>query len=214
MSTFPDEAALSGAKELQVFDAKGQLVSFDSILPASGKTVVVFIRHFFCGVSYYAYVEDLARLPSDVLTKSGVQIFVIGCAQWQPIASYARTTPTLCMHDVTDVSDTKFTGKIYAYPTRKLYRALGMTVENLSGTPSGETKRSYIKTSTLTNALQSIYKGPLSHPSLMGKQGNISQLGGDFIFGPNKELMFCSRMKHTEDHVEIPELMKEACIPL
>ncbi len=44
MSTFPDQAALSSAMELQVFDAKGQLVSFDSILPASGKTVVVFIR--------------------------------------------------------------------------------------------------------------------------------------------------------------------------
>ncbi|KAF8880384.1 AhpC/TSA antioxidant enzyme-domain-containing protein [Mucidula mucida] len=199
MSTFPDQAALSSGMELQVFDAKGQLVSFDSILPASGKTVVVFIRHFFCGICK-AYVEDLARLPSDVLTQSGVQIVVIGCGQWQPIASYAQ--------------DTKFTGKIYADPSRKLYRSLGMTVENLSGTPSGETKRSYIKTSTLTNALQSIYKGPLSHPSLMGKQGNISQLGGDFIFGPNKELTFCSRMKHTEDHVEISELMKEAGITL
>ncbi len=81
----------------------------------------------------------------------------------------------------------------------------------------------------------------------MGKQGNISQLGGDFIFGPStvssagvsrsdsscvdKELTFCSRMKHTEDRtwtfrfglsiayivaidVEISELMKEAGITL
>ena len=26
--------------------------------------------------------------------------------------------------------------------------------------------------------------GPLKNPTLMGKQGNLSQLGGDFIFGP------------------------------
>ncbi|KAF9000367.1 hypothetical protein BDZ89DRAFT_1027560 [Hymenopellis radicata] len=199
MSTFPDQAALLSAKELQVFDAQGQLVSFGALLSDSGTTVVVFIRHFFCGICK-AYVEDLARLPSGALTKSGVQIIVIGCGQWQPIVSYAQ--------------DTGFTGKICADPTRKLYRALGMITENLSGTPSGQTKRSYIKTSTLTNALQSIYKGPLTHPTLMGKQGNISQLGGDFVFGPDKEAIFCSRMMHTEDHVEISELMEKARVTL
>ncbi|KAF8998209.1 hypothetical protein BDZ89DRAFT_1096388 [Hymenopellis radicata] len=197
MSTVPDQAALSSARELQVFDAQGQLVSFGSLLSDSGKTVVVLQCHFFCG----AYVEDLARLPSGALTKSGVQIVVIGCGQWQPITSYAPQ------------EDTGFSGKICADPTRKLYRALGMTTENLSGTPSGQAKRSYIKTSTLTKALQSIYKGPLSHPTLMGKQGNISQLGGDFVFGPDK-VIFCSRMMHTEDHIEISELMEEAGVTL
>lgn len=42
-------------------------------------------------------------------------------------------------------------------------------------------------------------RGPLKNPSLIGKQGKLSQLGGDFIFGPGNTCSFASRMRHTED---------------
>lgn len=81
-----------------------------------------------------------------------------------------------------------------------------MNIEKLAGTPSGQQRKSYITTSPLKNALQSILvrtldtitciscanipfqKGPLKHPGLIGKQGNISQLGGEFVLGPGKHL--------------------------
>ena len=76
-------------------------------------------------------------------------------------------------------------------------------ISNLQTTPKGEEKRSYLKRSFLNNTLWSIWvrrlliarlvslrafsslqRGPLKNPSHIGKQGNISQLGGDFILGP------------------------------
>ena len=33
----------------------------------------------------------------------------------------------------------------------------------------------------------------------MGKNGNIRQLGGEFIFGPGATGQVVSKMKHTED---------------
>lgn len=51
----------------------------------------------------------------------------------------------------------EFKGEMYADPDRKLYRALGMTIETLKQTPAGEEKRSYLKQSTLTNAVSSIW---------------------------------------------------------
>jgi len=60
-------------------------------------------------------------------------------------------------------------------------------------------------------------QGPLKHPDHIGKQGNISQLGGDFIFGTgtrifpisgsslrsdlmvDNDCLFAHRMEHSED---------------
>ena len=39
----------------------------------------------------------------------------------------------------------------------------------------------------------------MKNPALVGKQGNISQLGGDFIFGPGNTCLLAYRMRHTED---------------
>ena len=94
---------------------------------------------------------------------------------------------------------------MYANPDRKLYDTLGL-VSNLQTTPKGEERRSYLTRSLLSGTLNSIWvrriyyltplalllkcspvvsqRGPLKNPSHLGKQGNISQNGGDFVFGP------------------------------
>lgn len=43
----------------------------------------------------------------------------------------------------------------------------------------------------------------LHNPSHIGKQGNFSQLGGEFILGPGLECSFASRMQHTEDRTSL-----------
>jgi hypothetical protein len=40
-------------------------------------------------------------------------------------------------------------------------------------------------------------RGPLKNPSHIGKQGNISQLGGDFILGPGM------RFHHPNQHTSL-----------
>ncbi|KAG5636393.1 hypothetical protein H0H81_008227 [Sphagnurus paluster] len=196
----PNTEALTSASKIEILDVKGAKVTFGSIFE-NKKTIFVFIigyqkGHFFCG-SCQGYVEQLATIPSSALASANAQIVVVGCGEWQPIQSYAETT--------------KFTGQIYANPSRALYHALGMNIENFKLTPSGEERRSYVK-GTFTAVIQSI-KGALARPSLIGKQGKISQLGGEFIFGPGLVCTFAHRMQHTQDHVEVADLVKKAGVP-
>ncbi|KAK0432617.1 AhpC/TSA antioxidant enzyme-domain-containing protein [Armillaria borealis] len=201
MNEIPQQSALAEAFQIEVFDSTGSTVKFGTLLPSDPpeKVVVVFIRHFFCG-SCKQYVEQLASVPQDSLEKSKTRIIIIGCGHSDAISVYKEST--------------KFPGHIYADPTRKLYHVLGMDIENLAATPAGKERRSYLKLGIFSNAVSSIFKGPLKNPSLIGKQGNISQLGGDFVFGPGKECTFVSRMQNTEDHIEVSELMKYAGVDL
>ncbi|KAH9926481.1 AhpC/TSA antioxidant enzyme-domain-containing protein [Fomitopsis serialis] len=189
----PSTEAITSTAKLPVFDSQGNSTDFGSLF-RDQKTIVVFIRHFFCG-SCQQYVMQLAEVPQESLQQAGVRLVVIGCGDWQPIQNYCDTTG--------------FKGEMYADPSRALYTALGL-VESLDVTPSGQEKRSYITRSLLRNALRSILQGPLKTPQHIGKQGKISQLGGDFVFGPGETCSFASRMRHTEDHIEVADLMRTA----
>ncbi|KAJ3557469.1 hypothetical protein NM688_g1460 [Phlebia brevispora] len=197
-TALPDTEHVSRAAEMTVYDVTGNKVLFGDLIKEH-KTIVVFIRHFFCGICQ-AYVSQLASIRSEALKEADVDLIVIGCGEYQPIKNYAETTG--------------FTGPIYANPSRDLFRHFNL-VENLARTPSDQPKKSYLAGhSTLGNAIDSIWKGPMKHPQLIGKQGNIFQLGGDFIFGPGNTCSFASRMKHTEDHVEVEALLAEVGITL
>jgi hypothetical protein len=92
-----------------------------------------------------------------------------------------------------------------------------MNLETLARTPKGQEKRSYLTSGFFKNVFSSVFvsgfdffllataltiagkNGPIKHPTLVGKQGNISQLGGDFIFGPGAQCSFAHRMQNTED---------------
>ncbi|KAK7437271.1 hypothetical protein VKT23_018716 [Stygiomarasmius scandens] len=196
-SDLPDQRVIEKVCDLELFDAKGKKIKFNTII-AGKKVIVVFIRHFFCG-SCQQYVEQLASVPKEKLEGANIGLVVVGCGDWQPITHYAE--------------ETGFKGEIYAEPTRAIYRELGM-ISNMGGTPQGEERKSYLKRGPLFNALRSIWRGPLSKPSLIGKQGNVAQLGGEFVFEPEKKCTFAYRMKHSEDHVEVVDLMKRAGVDL
>ncbi|KAL1713104.1 AhpC/TSA antioxidant enzyme-domain-containing protein [Schizophyllum commune] len=197
LNTLLDEATLASAAELDVYDAQGKKVKFGSIY-AENKTVVVFIRHFLCG-NCQAYVTALAQATSpDALETANVQLAVVGCGDAGFIREYAEKTG--------------FQGAMYADPERKVFRALGMNVETLDRTPAGQEPKKYLPQGNIvTRAVGGIAQA-FKNPSLLGKQGKISQLGGEFILGPGNVCTFAARMKHTEDHVEVDELLKHAGI--
>ncbi|KAJ7169122.1 AhpC/TSA antioxidant enzyme-domain-containing protein [Mycena crocata] len=190
--TIPEASSLELASKCQVADAKGAKIEFGSIF-AHQKTVVVFIRHFFCGVRQ-GYVEHLASVPETALESAKTKIVVIGCGEWKAIENYAEITG--------------FRGPIYADPSRALYHALGMDIAKLVTTPAGEQKPSYVTMGFFENLWKSLKTGPFKDPSLIGKQGNFSQLGGDFVLGLGNKCEFAHRMQHTEDHIEVVDLMK------
>ncbi|KAI0748487.1 AhpC/TSA antioxidant enzyme-domain-containing protein [Daedaleopsis nitida] len=188
----PTPDVVANAAALNVFDASGKEVSFGSLI-RDQKTIVVFIRHFFCGTCQQ-YAMQLASVRKDALEQAGAHLVLIGCGDWKMITNYCETTG--------------FKGPLYADPSRALYTTFGL-VENLDRTPADQEKRSYLGRSLFGNVTRSIWGG-LKNPQFIGKQGNISQLGGDFVFGPGETCTYASRMKHTEDHVEVDDLMKEA----
>ena len=49
--TKPDEKTLREAGELEVLDESGKAITFDQLYNTENRQVIVFIRHFFCGVS-------------------------------------------------------------------------------------------------------------------------------------------------------------------
>ena len=52
----PDEKTLAEAGELMIKDENGNQVAFKSLYtgkPAEERQLIIFIRHFFCGVSCY-----------------------------------------------------------------------------------------------------------------------------------------------------------------
>lgn len=65
-SVKPDQKTLQEAGELEVFDESGKAIPFAELYNTEGRTVVVFIRHFFCGVS--ARNPDHSRHQTLVLT--------------------------------------------------------------------------------------------------------------------------------------------------
>ncbi|KAI0245750.1 hypothetical protein BJV78DRAFT_1260510 [Lactifluus subvellereus] len=188
-----DINTLKTASDIHLFNSQGTKVRFGDVF-ADQRTIVVFIRHFFCG-SCMQYVAQISTVREGALKEASTKMVLIGCGDWTLIENYKK--------------DTEFEGEIYANPDRTLYDILGM-ISNLQVTPKGEEKRSYLKRNLLSTTLRSIWRGPLKSPSHIGKQGNISQLGGDFVFGPGTICTYSSRMRHTEDHVEVAELMKVA----
>ncbi|KAK7016310.1 AhpC/TSA antioxidant enzyme-domain-containing protein [Favolaschia claudopus] len=194
----PDASSLERASACELVDATGNKVSFGSII-GSQKTVVVFVRHFFCG-SCQMYVEQLADVPQTALDAAGTKIVVIGCGEHQALAHYKEAT--------------SYNGLIYANPDRKLYHALGMDKETYKVAPAGEQTPSYVTRGYYANVWYSISNAILKAPSLIGKQGNPGQLGGDFIFGPGNECTLAHRMQHAQDHIEVADLMKAAGVTL
>ncbi|KAJ7591520.1 hypothetical protein C8J56DRAFT_565890 [Mycena floridula] len=193
MDAPPAAEALKNASDIDVLDANGSKVKFGSLF-ADQKTVVVFIRHFFCG-SCQMYVEDLAEAQNSTPENLAIPIVVIGCGEPDLINFYAEKTG--------------FKGPIYAEPTTKLLKSLGMEVSTVKGTPAGEKRSSYLKKGPLANALSSTWT-IFMNIRLLGKQGSFSQLGGEFVLGPGAQCTMAHRMQHTEDHIDVADLMKAA----
>jgi hypothetical protein len=47
----PDEKTLREAGDLEVLDESGKAIAFNQLYNTEGRRVIVYIRHFFCGVS-------------------------------------------------------------------------------------------------------------------------------------------------------------------
>ncbi|KAE9983657.1 hypothetical protein EG328_009614 [Venturia inaequalis] len=115
----PDAKALELAGDVPIFDSEGNSRPFKSIysgdLAIGKQQMVLFVRHFFCGACQ-AYIKALCKsvtLQTYFTLPVPTSITIIGLGSPKLINSYRKITGT------------RF--PIYADPTKKLYKALGMS---------------------------------------------------------------------------------------
>jgi len=143
------------------------------------------------------YLIELAKVPKESFEAANTDVIVVGCGEWRIIKQYKE--------------DTGYHYPVYADPNRGLYKTLGLT-SSLAPPPANAPKSSYAG-SVVSTTIQSIWRG-LKSPIAFFKGGDISQLGGDFVLGPGNHCSFASRMRWTTDHVEVPDLMAAAGVPM
>lgn len=103
-SSPPTPQALASAGKLLIKDEEGNDVVLSSLYKDK-KTIIIFIRHFYCGLcqDYVSYLGS--KVTPKMLEDAGVNLYIVGCGDWHMIKSYR------------DLLDTPF--KIFADPTKK-----------------------------------------------------------------------------------------------
>ncbi|KAL2857862.1 AhpC/TSA antioxidant enzyme-domain-containing protein [Aspergillus pseudoustus] len=198
MASKPDEPPsadiLAKIADYPVLDRDGKEHNFQDLYAgpdAAERTLIVFVRHFFCG-SCQEYLSRLSSaLPLSTLNSLSppTSIVIIGCG-----------SPDLIPHYATQ-SSTPYT--IYADPSRKLYADLGMVTSWVLGE-----QPSYISRSMPTLVAHG-FRQILSHlfSGLALKAGPGDQQGGEFLFErATRRVSWCHRMPGSWGHTEIEEL--------
>ncbi|KAF5383340.1 hypothetical protein D9757_008393 [Collybiopsis confluens] len=175
--SLPDGTAVANASSFDLLDKSGKKVNFGSLFKEK-KIIVVFIRHFFCGScqKYVSQLNSQCQKFSKSMEETNTEIFVIGCGKWQPIEMYSEMTgfPS---------------SKIFADTDLNVYHAFGMNIRTTALTPAGQQRASYLTEGPIMNAISSTWRA-LMNAKFLGKQGDISQLGGEFILGPGGSTVF------------------------
>lgn len=208
----PDLATLAAVRDIPIYNANGESVPFGHLYdPALApdhaslypRQLVIFIRHFHCGACQ-AYVRALTEqisVPDYFGIPVPTSFVVVGCGRPSMIRYYRRVT--------------RCPWPIYAEPSRRLFRKLGMGPTLDMG---AHTHPEYLTEvggvgAMWSRSLARIAKEYVDHEAgqLSGwdcvKGGNIFQVGGEFLF-EGGQVVWCHRMKHWRGHAEVGVLRK------
>ncbi|KAL8796563.1 MAG: hypothetical protein Q9182_007355 [Xanthomendoza sp. 2 TL-2023] len=191
----PRRKDLEKVADVPVLDKDGKPHAFKSLYTPTNnersRTLIIFIRHFFCG-NCQEYLRSLSTsITPETLNKLSppIDIRIVGCGQPDLIPMYLRETE--CPYP------------IYADPSKKLYAELGMT-RTLNLGPKAPQYMQYSLPSAMVRAGYQVLKAGRS----AFKGGDYWQVGGEFIF-EDGHVTWCHRMKNTRDHAEVPEIRRQ-----
>ncbi|KAK8845349.1 hypothetical protein IAR55_006062 [Kwoniella newhampshirensis] len=157
------------------------------------KTVIFFIRHFWCGQCQDYTFASLSLLDPVALEKAGIRVIIISNGSWKIIKTYKRLF--------------KCPFPIYVDGPRRLYQLMGMTKMTNDFGPLFRGRAAYHQRAVpgqLVQSLTNIFRMPLANP------GTLTQLGGEFILSPGWNCDFAHRMSTTSDHMEAPDVLRLA----
>ncbi|KIK55437.1 hypothetical protein GYMLUDRAFT_105906, partial [Collybiopsis luxurians FD-317 M1] len=212
----PSPAATTQASYLPVLTEDGSSIPFGMILSNLGadeggketvKTIVCFIRHFFCPLcqDYMYSIGD--NVNPETLERAGIRLIIVGNGGWQMIKSYQRIF--------------KLSYAVYTDPTAALYSALGMTLRTVEAGPkrpsssSGFGSGSYIRHDKLLSGISLVLRNAVkARMPLWRYMGDKGLLGGEFVFvkppGKDLECVWAHRMRFTTAHEDIVNVVSHA----
>lgn len=173
-----------------ILDRRGVSVPFKALYQ-DRKSVVIFLRNFLC-YSCKEYVEDLSKVPREVLEEAQIRLVVIGQSAHHHIEPFCILTG--------------YPFEIYVDPERRIYQKLGMKreekyIETAHLSP-------HVKSGMFMGQLKSIWRA-MTSPAF-DFQGDLHQQGGAIIVGPGSEVHFCHFDMNRLDHMPINWLLQLA----
>ncbi|KAG9315046.1 transmembrane amino acid transporter protein-domain-containing protein [Chiua virens] len=197
-NALPTPRQLSEASSCVVIAENGLRVPFGEIF-RDQKTIVIFIRHFWCPLcqDYMFSVTD--NVDPKMLKETDVNLVVIGNGSFNMIKSYRQ------------IFRTQFT--FYTDPSLRLHKALGMTLRVME--PKAQRKRGgYVRHGPMAG-IAMVFKNALRvGMPVWEKGGDISQLGGEFVLGPGMTATYAHRMPNPRSHAPIMHVLSAAGICL
>ncbi|KAF1943909.1 hypothetical protein EJ02DRAFT_510656 [Clathrospora elynae] len=206
----PDE--LSQAREIEVFDREGRTKTLGELIKGK-RSVLVFIRHFWC-LNCQAYLRLMSESippsslppntqssssshlppPSEPSSNHTPSVLVIGCGSYQPIDTYA--TASSCLYP------------IFTDPTLRLHSILGFK-SNLAEGQAGDETRDYMRDAggPLTRIWGGI-KGAVANVQHLNYVGPKALNGGEVVVSTDGACEYIYRMQNTVDHTDISEISK------
>lgn len=172
-----DESATGLAQRCTLKTQSGNPITFKEIIGRSHRTVVIFIRFFWCALCQ-TYVEQISKsFPKNSeayrnLKESGTRVVLIGTGDWRMIASYR------------EMLNCPF--EIYSDPSsnKLLFKQFGLERTFKSGKSSekGDYLAEINIRKIITQSIFNINKMPFRNP------GSFTQLGGEFCFESNLKI--------------------------
>ncbi|CAK7237177.1 hypothetical protein SCUCBS95973_009873 [Sporothrix curviconia] len=195
----PSKQLIKRTADLPILDREGKTHPFKSLYEDfTGRTLVIFVRHFFCGncQEYLRILSEAVLLELLAKAETPTRIMVVGCGDPRLIDVYLEASK--CVYPV------------YADPTRRLYDELGM----VSTLALGPAPKYMERTNMWASSWRSIVGGlKQMRTGLWLKSGDMRQVGGEFLFenpgnGVDISVSWCHRMKNTRDHTEADDMQK------
>ncbi|KAI0687724.1 AhpC/TSA antioxidant enzyme-domain-containing protein, partial [Cytidiella melzeri] len=192
--SIPTREQLLRAASYVVIAQNGIRVPFGDLI-RERKTIVVFIRHFWCPLCQ-DYMYSISRTVNpDAMRRAGVGLVVIGNGSPAMIKSYRH------------IFRSPF--ELYTDPTHKVYNALGMNLRTTNPGPDAE-RGEYVRHGLLGGIAMVVRNALRVGMPVWEKGGDVAQLGGEFVLGPGFTCSYAHRMKNTRAHAPIAEVLAAA----
>lgn len=189
----PSKARLIKASELSLYDEDGNIVQFGSIFETR-RTLICFLRHWLCPFCQM-FARSIQAIDPLPLERANMNLVVVGQGHWHVTKSYK------------EVMKIPSFVRMYADPSRKIYKMLGMTLRTNDQGPAC-TRPEYQTMGVFKASMVAMKKGIFDMP--LRVPGDLMLLGGEFIMGPGPQCSFTHRMLTTRGHLDLPKVLTEA----